>query len=62
MLPVPRYTTYGYPPSDKFVGFGDDVLAGAVQAHESAYGSLLKKRAGMMPFHMDRLQRDGLIP
>ena len=62
MLPVPRYRAYGYPPSDKFVGFGDDVLGGAVQAHELANQSLMKKRSGMMPFHMDRLQRDGLIP
>ena len=46
MLPVSRYKTYGYPPSDKFVGFGDDVLTGAVQAHDSAYQSLFQEESG----------------
>ena len=59
---MPRYRRYGYPPNDRFVGFGNDVLGGAVHAHQAAHQSLVKKRTGMIPFHMVRLQRDGLVP
>ena len=58
MLPVQPYHEGSYPPGAKFPQFGDDVIGGYLNAH----AALAEKRRNMVPFHIGRLQQDGLVP
>ena len=58
MLPVQPYHEGSYPPGAKFPQFGDDVIGGYLNAH----AALAEKRRNMVPFHIGRLQEDGLVP
>ena len=58
MLPVQPYREGSYPPGTKFPQFGDDVIGGYLNAH----AALAEKRRNMVPFHIGRLQQDGLVP
>ena len=58
MLPVQPYHEGSYPPGVRFPQFGDDVIGGFLNAHDA----LAQKRRNMVPFHIKRLQEDGLVP
>jgi len=58
MLPVQPYHEGSYPHGAKFPQFGDDVIGGYLNAH----AALAEKRRNMVPFHIGRLQQDGLVP
>ena len=58
MLPVQPYHEGSYPPGVRFPQFGDDVIGGFLNAHDA----LAQKRRNMVPFHIGRLQEDGLVP
>ena len=58
MLPVQPYHEGSYPPGARFPQFGDDVIGGFLNAHDA----LAQKRRNMVPFHIGRLQEDGLVP
>ena len=58
MLPVQPYHEGSYPPGARFPQFGDDMIGGSLNAHDA----LAQKRRNMVPFHIGRLQEDGLVP
>ena len=58
MLPVQPYHEGSYPPGVRFPQFGDDVIGGFLNAHDA----LAQKRRNIVPFHIGRLQEDGLVP
>ena len=58
MLQVQPYHEGSYPPGARFPQFGDDVIGGFLNAHDA----LAQKRRNMVPFHIGRLQEDGLVP
>jgi len=62
MLAVQPYRPGRYPPGRNWIQFGDDSLGHAISAADEAWGKLAAKRQGMAQFHMDRLQKGGLVP
>jgi len=62
MLPVPPYNPGRYPPPGNFPHFDDRILEDSTNTAQETWSKLAQKRGGMMPFHIDRLQRAGLVP
>ena len=60
MLPAAPRNAGHYPPSDRFPQFGDDLLGHALGA--AARDKLVQKKRGLEPWHLERLERDGLLP
>jgi len=58
MLPIQPHHEGSYPPGARFPQFGDDVIGGFLNAQDA----LAQKRRNMVPFHIGRLQQDGLVP
>lgn len=62
MLPAQSYNPGRYPPGPQWAQFGDDLLGHSLSHSEEARAKLARKRQGLLPFHVERLERDGLLP
>ena len=63
MLPLDRYRPGTYPPGPQWAQWGDRYLDRAFRGiSDEAHANLSQKRQGMMQFHKDRLDKQGLTP